>query len=188
MSEKIELLTEESLGGYTRIEVIARLFGVTTRRIQQLTQDGTIKSEKIAGYNGRLYNVAECVRMYTDFLNNKAKGRGKTDTEIELKQQKLKAEIRLKESQGELHQLKTDLASNKYISKEEVKLDYSQFFTVFKKFALGLPGRVVGKLGNLIRPEEARKLEHELQEDVTNQLREFVMSAVEIGPEDDEKV
>ena len=38
-----------------------------------------------------------------------------------MKEQKLRAEVALKESQGELHRLRTEIAAGKYISIEEVK-------------------------------------------------------------------
>lgn len=39
----------------------------------------------------------------------------------------MQADIALKESQGELHRLKTEIAAGQYISVEEVKLDYAKF-------------------------------------------------------------
>ena len=65
---------------------------------------------------------------------------------MELREQKMKADVALKESQGELHRLKTEIAAGKYISIEEVKLDYAKFFVAFKKFATSLPSRIIGML------------------------------------------
>lgn len=57
----------------------------------------------------------------------KAYGREQINTEAELKEQKLKAEIALKESQGELHRLRTAIAAGEYISIEEARADYTKF-------------------------------------------------------------
>ena len=39
-------MAEEQQGGYYRVEVIASLFGVSVRRVQQLTQEGIISTVK----------------------------------------------------------------------------------------------------------------------------------------------
>lgn len=39
-------MAEEQQGGFYRVEVIASLFGVTVRRVQQLTQEGIISTTK----------------------------------------------------------------------------------------------------------------------------------------------
>lgn len=58
----------------------------------------------------------------------------------------MRADVALKESQGELHRLKTDIAAGKYIAIEEVKIDYQKFFVAFKKFAISLPSRLIGMI------------------------------------------
>lgn len=67
------------------------------------------------------------IQAYTKYLADKAYGREQINTEAELKEQKLKAEIALKESQGELHWLRTAIAAGEYISIEEARADYTKF-------------------------------------------------------------
>jgi hypothetical protein len=43
----------------------------------------------------------------------------------------------------------------------------------FKKFALGISGRVGGRLTGLLEPAEARRVEQEIAADVARQLGEF---------------
>jgi len=121
-------------GGLYRVEIIAQLFGVTVRRIQQLTQ------------------------------------------ELELREQKMKADIALKESQGELHRLKTDIAAGKYIAVEEVTMDYERFFVTFKNFAMSLPARLTDEISGYIDPLEARRIEKELHQKIRNLLVAFVVA------------
>ena len=76
-------------------------------------------------------DTTSCLRSrhYVKYLSDKAYGKQhRTDKEIELREQKMQADIALKESQGELHRLKTEIAAGQYISVEEVKLDYAKFF------------------------------------------------------------
>ena len=96
---------------------------------------------------------------------------------MKLKEQKLRAEIALKESQGELHRLRTEIAAGNYISVEEVKLDYSRFFVSFKKFAMSIPSKLAGRLTGFVDPVEVRQIEKNLQNDVTKLLQSFVVAA-----------
>lgn len=176
----------ELKGGFCRTEIIGKLFGVSVRRIQQLTQDGVISTTKIIedGRTVRRYDLVPTIQNYIKYLSEKAYGRqGRTDKEIELREQKMEADIALKESQGELHRLKTEIAAGKYISVEEVKMDYSKFFVVFKKFAVSIPARVVGMLSGQLQATEARKIEKELADEVNRLLGAFVIAGV-VGPKD----
>lgn len=162
--------------GYYKVDVIAQLFGVSVRRVQQLTQENIINTVQTS--EGRRYELAPTIQKYIKYLSDKAYGKSKTEVEVQLKEQKLRAEIALKESQGELHKLRTDIAAGKYISIEEIKMDYSRFFVAFKKFALSIPNRLAGRLGGFVDPVEVRQIEQELQKEVTKQLNGFVISAV----------
>lgn len=173
MPENENTTTEK---GYYKTEVIANLFGVSVRRIQQLTQDGVIAT--VQTKQGRRYDLAPTIQRYIKYLSDKAYGKSRSETEAKLKEQKLRAEIALKESQGELHKLRTDIAAGNYISVEEVKIDYSRFFISFKKFAMSIPSKLAGRLAGFIDPVEVRQIENELQKEVTKLLKSFVVSAV----------
>lgn len=104
-------------------------------------------------------------------------GREAKLSETELREKKLQAEIALKESQTELHQLRTAIANGKYISIEEAQADYTKFFAVLKRFCSGLPSRVVGMIGSRISPVESRELEKDLNKEINDILRTFVLAA-----------
>lgn len=163
-------------GGMYRVEIIAQLFGVTVRRIQQLTQEGVLPTTETP--EGRRYDLVPTIQNYVQYLSDKAYGKNRSEKEAELREQKMKAEIALKESQGELHRLRTEIAAGKYISLEEVSLDYSRFFVTFKKFAMSLPPRLAGMVSGYVEPTEARRLEKELTEEVQKLLTAFVVAGV----------
>lgn len=176
---------ETTKAGLHRVEVIASLFGVSVRRVQQLTQEGIINTVPIVenGHTSRRYELVPTIQKYIQYLSEKAYGKqGKTEKEIELREQKLQADIALKESQGELHRLKTEIAAGKYITIEEVKMDYARFFMTFKKFALSLPLRVGGMLTGAIDPVEARKLEKDVAAEINQLLESFVVAGT--GPKE----
>ena len=161
-------------GGFQRGEVSAELFGVTVRRIQQLTQEGVLPTTETP--EGRRYDLVPTIQRYVQYLSDKAYGKNRSEKETELREQKMKAEIALKESQGELHRLKTDIAAGKYISVEEVQLDYTRFFVTFKKFAMSLPSRLTGIVSGYMEPLEARRVEKSLQSEVQKLLEAFVVA------------
>ena len=162
--------------GYSTKDTICQLFGLSSRRIEQLVADGVITRTKTKA--GVRFETVQTIQKYVKYLSDKAYGKDRSEAEAKLKEQKLKADIALKESQGELHKLRTDIAAGRYISVEEVKLDYSRFFVQFKKFALSLPSRLAGRLTGFIDPVEVRRLEKDLAGEVTGLLEGFVTSAV----------
>lgn len=162
---------------WARAEQIAKLFNLSVRRIQQLTQEGIIHSEKVSGQKGRMYDLVSTIQEYVEYLQNKANGKARSDKELDLKEQKLKAEIALKESQGELHRLKTEIATGKYISVEEVQIDYQKFFIILKKFVLAVPNRVGGLLTGYVDPIVIRSLENDMTKECTEMLNTFVVAA-----------
>ena len=181
----------ENKGNFQRTETIAQLFGVSVRRIQQLTQEGIIKTTKIideeSGKTVRRYDLVPTIQSYIKYLSDKAYGKQhRTDKEIELREQKMRADVALKESQGELHRLKTDIAAGKYIAIEEVKIDYQKFFVAFKKFAISLPSRLIGMISAALDPSEARRLEKELADEVNKLLGAFVIAGI-VEPKEEEK-
>lgn len=167
---------------------LAQLFGLSDRRIQQLTADGTIHAEVVTvdGHQVRRYDLIPTVHDYVTNLQEKIKKGSRTEKEIELREQKMQADIALKESQGELHRLKTEIAAGQYIGVEEVKLDYAKFFVVFKKFAMSIPARVTGMLSGQMEPSELRRCEKEIAAEVNRLLGAFVIAGI-VGPEDVKK-
>lgn len=171
-------MTEEKLEGqFVRVETIAQIFGVTVRRVQQLTQEGIIKTEEVQG-EGRRYDLMPTVMAYIKHLSDKAHGKSRSEKEVELRQQKLEAEIALKESQGEIHRIKAEIAAGKYIDVDEVTLDYRKFFVAFKRFAIGIPPRLVSMIGDSLDPLEARRVEKEMGAEVKRMLHAFVVCGI----------
>lgn len=169
-------MATETGGQLYESKVIAQLFGVSVRRIQQLTQDGVLETVHISGQRNK-YDLIPTIQAYIKYLSDKAYGREAKLSETELREKKLQVEIALKESQTELHQLRTAIANGKYISIEEAQADYTKFFAVLKRFCSGLPSRVVGMIGSRISPVESRELEKDLNKEINDILRTFVLAA-----------
>ncbi|MCR4654736.1 MAG: hypothetical protein K5770_00675 [Lachnospiraceae bacterium] len=174
-------MADEEMKGFVTRETICKLFGLTGRRIDQLVQDGVIERTRMKA--GPRYEVGPTVQKYVKYLSDKAYGRERNEREAQLKEQKLKAEVALKESQGELHRLRTDIAAGNYISVDEAKADYGRFFVIFKSFAMSIPAKIAGRIAGYVDPVEVRSLENDLQNEVSDLLKDFVTRAVVDKPQ-----
>lgn len=172
MSDNFEIKDAKS----TTSMVMASLCGVTPRYIQELSAKGIIPSTPDG--NARKYNLMEAIPRYIDFKLSQSQGVKKGANEEELKKQKLQADIALKESQGELHRLKTSIASGDYMAIQEIKLDYEKFFLILKKMALSLPSRIAGRISNKLDPVEVRGIEKDVSDEINKTLTQFVVKAV----------
>lgn len=168
--------TEDKLPRRVDKATLAGFWGVSSRTIEHLVADGIISGEK----SGRSvsFDLEAVTQTYLEYLRNKANGRENAKTEMELKAQKLKAEIALKESQGELHRLRTSIATGEYISVDEVKADYSRFIIIFKNFAMSIPGKVSAQIASYVDPKQVREIEENLQKEIRKTLQSFVSRAV----------
>ena len=92
---------------------IAQLIGRSTRRVQQLTQDGVLSTEVPPGGGARRYRTARTIQDYMAWQEQKVRDELSGSTLEELTIKKLQAEVELKESQGALHKLKTAIAEGK---------------------------------------------------------------------------
>ena len=152
-------------GGLYRVEVVADLFGVSVRRIQQLTQEGVLPTTDTP--DGRRYDLVSTVQKYTAYLSDKAYGRSKTDKEAELKEQKLRAEI-------ELHKLKTAIEKGEYIEVSQAVDELSDFMANFKKFAYGMTSRLAGMLTGYVDATTVRSTQRSLRKELDTMLNAFV--------------
>lgn len=163
------------IGEFVNSKELAKLLGISARRIQQLSADGVLPSTDKD--HGRMYNLADTVQAYIKHVQTKTDKSASKSRIAKLQEEKLKAEIDLKQSQGELHQLKTQIAQGKYISVEEAQLEYQKFFVVFKKFATAIAPRVGGIIGAHVDPVIARGIEKSVAAEVNDMLRSFIFAA-----------
>ena len=159
---------------------LAEILGVNIRTVQRLAQEGVLEAlPDPADKRRKVYELAPSVQAYLEHRLQKAESSQRSERLAQLEEKKLEAEAELKESQRDLHQLKTSIANGSYLSKEEVALDYQRFFVVFRKFALAIPPRVAGQIGGFVEPVIARGIEKDLNREITDMLRSFVVAGVE---------
>lgn len=128
------------------VTTIAKLFGISERRVQQLAQDGIIpKPDK------NQYELVGSVRSYINYLQQRAfgKGVGTQDTHVErarlLKAQADMAEIELAERTGEL------------VTVERVETDWLEMVTACRAKLLSIPTKTAYQIAHLENPQEIEK-------------------------------
>ena len=112
---------------------LAIILGVSLRRIQQMTQDGSIETTA----RGR-YNLKDAVAQYMMF---KESG-GKTDEEKKVEQTLRNSEAILKASKAQIAKLHADEMRGMFHRSEDVEAVLNGLITAFISFASSLPGRV----------------------------------------------
>lgn len=141
----------ETNKNYQKADVIARLFGKTVRRIQQLTQDGILPTEKTP--NGKRYDLLPTIQRYIKYLEARAENKhpqsmtekleAKLDADIKYKKAKAdKARLELSELKGQMHR-----------ASDIEKLTNELVFSV-RSMLLALPGRVAMDLASIDNPVE----------------------------------
>lgn len=169
-------MAEDNNKNYQKIEVIARFFGKTTRRIQQLTQDGVLPTEQTP--QGRRYDLLPTIKNYIQYLESRAerkmpqsmeeKQEKKLDAEIKYKQAKAdKAVLELKEVKGIMHR-----------SEDVEKLTNELVFAV-RSMLLAMPGRCAMDLAGI---QTAPEVSQYLRQQVAAMLDE--LATHEYNPDD----
>lgn len=156
---------------------IAQLIGRSTRRVQQLTQDGVLSTEVPPGGGARRYRTARTIQDYMAWQEQKIRDELSGSTLEELTIKKLQAEVELKESQGALHKLKTAIAEGKYLPAEQVSGDLSDFLRRLKQFADRIPARVAGTMSGYLDGAAARAMKKDLQQELDGLFEAFVAAA-----------
>lgn len=156
---------------------IAQLLGYSVRRVQQLTQDGILETEVPPGGGARKYRTCETIQKYITHIEKKAQENGENNRTTELNLKKLAAEVELKESQAQLHQIKTAIAEGKYIPSEQATEELTEFIAGFKKFAMNIPPRLAGILAGYVDALTTRNIEKSLRKEIEDMLAAYTDAA-----------
>lgn len=159
---------------------IAQLLGKTTRRIQQLTQDGVLETEVPPGGGARKYKTCDTIGRYIAYVEEKAQEVGSGGKLAELNLKKLTAEVELKESQGTLHKLKTAIQEGKYIPADQATEELTEFMEDFRRFLNAIPARISGTMAGYTDTVTARAMEKSMRGELEDMLSTFVGAATAI--------
>jgi phage terminase Nu1 subunit (DNA packaging protein) len=140
-------------------QVIAKIFGVSTRRVEQLKAEGIIKGQG----KPTKYDLLPTIQAYIKYLSDKANGREKKETDSQLETEKLTAEKRIKEAKAEmveleLQELKGELHRSKDV--EDITTDH---IMMVRSMLMALPGKLAVDLAAIqTAPEAAERIKREV--------------------------
>lgn len=139
---------------YVDAKYVANVFGVTVRRIQQLTQDGVLSTEAVDG-GRRKYDLAQSIQGYVAYWKNKATGNEKTKKDAANESDKLAAEVRLKNAKAETAELELEELRGTLHSAEDVEAVMTDHILLLRSMILALPGRLAVDVCGATTPAEA---------------------------------
>ncbi|SCJ81470.1 Uncharacterised protein [uncultured Flavonifractor sp.] len=140
-------------------QAIAKIFGVSTRRVEQLKTEGVIKGQG----KPTKYDLLPTIQAYIRYLSDKANGREKKETTAELEESKLRAEVTIKESKAEAAKLELKELQGKMHRAEDVEAIMTDHVLFLRSMLMALPGKLAVELaGNHTAPEQADRVKREV--------------------------
>lgn len=155
--------------------VIANMFGVTTRRIEQLTTEGIIKGE------GKpiQYDLVPTIKAYIKYLSDKAHAREKKEAVEKLEKEKLESEVRIRKSKAEIAELELKEIQGKMHKAEDVEAIFTDHVLFLRGLLLAMPNKLAVDLaGQHTAAEQAETVKREVHY-VLNQLADYRYDADE---------
>lgn len=121
-------------------KTIATLFGVTTRRVQQLAQEGIIIATKQG--NANRYDLLPTIQRYIKYLTEKANGREPSKKDAETESRRMEAEADLKRSKADMAALQLKELEGKMHRSEDVEAVMTDLVYAIRSMLMALPGRL----------------------------------------------
>ena len=158
--------------GYCSTAVLANLFDITAQWVGELTKNGILRKHDTEV--GPRYNVVEATRSYVKYLREKAAGRGDKDSaSAEKEQQKLAAEVRMKEAKAEYAELELAELKGKMHRSEDVVALTEQMIFAIRGMLVALPGRLAVDVAGVNDAAEAAVLIRREVNAVLDELSHF---------------
>lgn len=140
-------------------QVIAKIFGVSTRRVEQLKTEGVIKGQG----KPTKYDLLPTIQAYIRYLSDKANGREKKETTAELEEAKLRAEVDIKEAKAKAAQMELKELQGKMHRAEDVEAITTDHVLFLRSMLMAMPGKLAVDLaGTHTAPEQADLVKREV--------------------------
>lgn len=140
-------------------QVIAKIFGVSTRRVEQLKTEGVIKGEG----KPTKYDLLPTIQAYIKYLSDKANGREKKENMANLEEAKLSAEVEIKKSKAEAARLELKELQGKMHRAEDVEAIFTDHVLFLRSMLLAMPGKLAVDLsGEHSAAEQAETVKREV--------------------------
>lgn len=132
---------------------IAKLFGVTDRRVQQLAKEGVIPAAKTKPY---MFDLLPTIQTYIKYLSDKANGKeGKSADTVQAESDKLRAEADLKQSKAKIADMQLKELEGKMHRSEDVAAVMDDLVYSIRSMIMALPGRLAMDVTQAANANEA---------------------------------
>lgn len=140
---------------------VAKVFRLSSKRIQQLTADGIIETEETP--KGRRYPWDKTVERYIAYLSDKANGREKKETDSQLETEKLTAEKRIKTAKAEMVELELKELKGELHRASDVEAITTDHVMFVRSMLMALPGKLAVDVAAIqSAPEAAERIKQEV--------------------------
>ena len=139
--------------------VIAKIFGVSVRRIEQLKSEGIITGE---GRPTR-YDLLPTIQSYIRYLSDKANGREKKQTDAQLETEKKAAEARYKKAKADMAELELKELRGELHRASDVEAITTDHVMILRSMLMSMPGKVAVDMAEIkTAPEAAERMKQEV--------------------------
>ena len=121
-------------------EIMAKLFELDPRRVQQLAKDGILPAASQRPYK---FDLLPTVKAYIRYLRDRANGKeAKTADTVKAEADKLRAEADLKQSKAKIAELQLKELEGKMHRSEDVEAMTNDLVYTARSMIMALPGRL----------------------------------------------
>lgn len=134
--------------------VVASLFNLSERRVQQLAKEGVIEGRKVDGIYQ--FDLLPTVRKYITYLSDKANGRDQKNRKTE--EEKLAAEADLKRAKADMAELQLKELRGQMHRSEDVEAITTDLVYTIRSMIIALPGRLAVDVAAVDTAPEASEI------------------------------
>lgn len=158
-----------------KVEIIAKIFQVTVRRVQQLTQEGILNTEEVVENNRKLrrYDLMPTIMQYIKYLSDKANGREQKSSMADKEEEKLQAEIDIKKAKAKIAQLELDELEGRMHSAEDVESMTTDLVLAVRSALLSMPGQLSIDVTEAENAAEASEIIKRTVNDILEELSRY---------------
>lgn len=121
-------------------DIIAKLFDLDVRRVQQLAKEGILPAASQRPYK---FDLLQTVKAYIRYLRDRANGKeAKTADTVKAEADKLRAEADLKQSKAKIAELQLKELEGKMHRSEDVEALTNDLVYTARSMIMALPGRL----------------------------------------------
>lgn len=137
-------------------DIIAKLFDLDVRRVQQLAKEGILPAASQRPYK---FDLLPTVKAYIRYLRDRANGKeAKTADTVKAEADKLRAEADLKQSKAKIAELQLKELEGKMHRSEDVEALTNDLVYTARSMIMALPGRLAMDVVQACSANEASAL------------------------------